>query len=230
MVVQAGTAPRTRIDNVAVAVVGDRNDSRRGLGVDEPVRSEGDVPLDPSSNVDDDGDIERDLKIAKEVLDRRLDEFRTEYPAVEDRVPIETDQFGDDVADDDYSLIAQLCGSKVVEELHASDFDISSLEDPSEDKPTPVQRVDPSEGEAPDQPEIFDSSERDAPDPPGIYHYSDATSGDIRGVAAATRGSAAWCRGGWEWWNCGSRRTGTCADGAWWYAWYARWYAWYARW
>ena len=58
-VVQAGTAPRTRIDDVAGAVVGDRNDSRRGLGVEEPVRSEGDVSLDPSSNADDYGDIER---------------------------------------------------------------------------------------------------------------------------------------------------------------------------
>ncbi|EJK52522.1 hypothetical protein THAOC_28188 [Thalassiosira oceanica] len=163
----AGTAPRTRIDNVAGAVVGDRNDSRRGLGVDEPVRSEGDVSLDPSSNADDDGDIERLFKIAEEELDA----------AVEDTVQtIETDQCGDDVADDDYSLIAQLCESKVVKELRASDFDILSLEE--EDKPTPVQRVDPSEGDAPDPPGIYDSSERDAPDPPGIYPYSDATSGE----------------------------------------------------
>ncbi|EJK54815.1 hypothetical protein THAOC_25525, partial [Thalassiosira oceanica] len=144
----AGTAPRTRIDNVAGAVVvGDRNDSRLGLGVDEPVRSKGDVSLDPSSNADDDGDIERPFKIAEEELDRRL-EIRTEYPAVEDRVPIETYQFGDDVADDDYNLIAQL-----------------------------FQRVDPSEGDAPDPPGIYDSSERDVPDPPGTYD-SDATSGE----------------------------------------------------
>ncbi|EJK59636.1 hypothetical protein THAOC_20107, partial [Thalassiosira oceanica] len=124
----AGTAPRTRIDNVAGAVVGDRNDSRRGLGVDEPVRSEGDVSLDPSSNADDDGDIERSIEVVKG--------------------------------------------------LQASDFDISSLEDSSEDEPTPVQRVDPSEGDAPDPPGNYDSSERDAPDPPGIYPYSDATSGE----------------------------------------------------
>ncbi|EJK64645.1 hypothetical protein THAOC_14599, partial [Thalassiosira oceanica] len=174
----AGTAPRTRIDNVAGAVVGDRNDSRRGLGVDEPVRSEGDVSLDPSSNADDNGDIERLFKIAEEELDESLDEIRTEYPVVEDRVPIETDQFGDGVADDDYSLIAQLCERKVVEELQASDVNISSLEDTFEDEPTPVQRVDPSEGDAPDPPGIYDSSERDAPDPPGIYPYSDATSGE----------------------------------------------------
>ncbi|EJK66485.1 hypothetical protein THAOC_12595, partial [Thalassiosira oceanica] len=44
--------------------------------------------------------------------------------------------------------------------------------------PTSVQRVDPSEGDAPDPPGIYDSSERDAPDPPGIYPYSDATSGE----------------------------------------------------
>ncbi|EJK50310.1 hypothetical protein THAOC_30743 [Thalassiosira oceanica] len=130
----AGTAPRTWIDNVAGAVVGDdRNDSRRGLGVDEPVRSEGHVSLDPSSNADDDGDIERSFEIAEEALDRCLDEFWTEYPA--------------------------LCESKVVEELQTSDVDISSLEDPSEDEPTPVQRVDPSEGDAPDPPRIYDSSE-----------------------------------------------------------------------
>ena len=92
----AGTTSRTPIDNVARmvqaglapcapvgllrewddrntrALVGDRDDSRRGLGVDEPVQSEGEVSFDPPSNAADDGDIEWSVEMVAHKLVRFL--------------------------------------------------------------------------------------------------------------------------------------------------------------
>ena len=76
-----------RLDTGGVQPPADEmNDSRRGLGADEPVRPEGAASCDPSSNADDAADIERSFEMVEHVLDRRLHELNSESQVLDDRV------------------------------------------------------------------------------------------------------------------------------------------------
>ncbi|EJK63101.1 hypothetical protein THAOC_16260, partial [Thalassiosira oceanica] len=146
----------------------------------------GDVSLDPYSSADDVGDIKRSFEIAEKALDGCLDGFQSDADCqtLNNRVQdAETAQFtvtnlGGEVVDTETPAAQFYAGSPTETDLGGPPTDLNgcvgtpvrapslfgpSLEDPPEDEPTPVQCVDPSEG--------------DALDPPGIYD-SNATSGE----------------------------------------------------
>ncbi|EJK60655.1 hypothetical protein THAOC_18952 [Thalassiosira oceanica] len=118
------------------------------------VRSEGDVSLDPSLNADDVGDIKRNTGL--------------QGPGRRDR-PVHGDRLGGGVVDTETPAAQFYAGSPtdlngcVGTSVRAPLLFGPSLEDPPEDEPTPLQCVNPSEG--------------DALGPPGIYD-SNATSGE----------------------------------------------------